>query len=334
MTQRLVFCATAVTILSLSTAAAKPITVYAPWPEEEADWVQEQAVAAGHEVEFVTGGGGQLFDRILAEREKPQADVALGFVDTALAAMKREGLLLAYTPVWADELPVSFRDDEDQMVYKFWQTPIVIAYNADELETDDVPLGWLDLVKPEYAGRYVIGSMNSQSTRAYLAGILSRFTDDSGEVTQDGWDFMRAFFDNGIVAEDFDTKTEALRTRDAVIDLNWLGGAQKYGRDLGYNVAFVDAEGGTPVIADGLAILVGTDQVEQSQAFVDWFGGAEFLAAHAHAFSRIPNLPGALSLVPDDVKANAFSVSPQNLNWDDIGPKLDGWLHIIESEYR
>ncbi|MEM8564224.1 MAG: extracellular solute-binding protein [Pseudomonadota bacterium] len=334
MTRRLVACATALTILSISAAAAESITVYAPWPAEEANWVQERAAAAGHDIDFVTGGGGQLLDRILAERENPQADVAIGFVDTAMAAMKREELFLAFEPIWADELPAAFRDDNDKMVYKFWKTPIVIAYNADELEAADAPTGWLDLVEPEYAGRYVIGSMNSQSTRAYLAGILSRFTDESGEVTQDGWDFMRAFFDNGIVAEDFDSKTEALRNRNAVIDLNWLGGAKNYGKELGYNVAIVDAEGGTPIIADGLGILADTDQVEQSQAFVDWFGSTEFLAAYAHQFGRIPNSPGALTLVPDEVQANATTVSPQTLNWDDIAPKLDGWLQEIESRYR
>ncbi|KPP86636.1 MAG: iron(III) transport system substrate-binding protein [Rhodobacteraceae bacterium HLUCCA08] len=324
----------AVSALGLSAATAEPITVYAPWPADQIDWVAAQAAAAGHEAQFIAGAGGELFDRILAERNNPQADVALGFVDAAMATLKSEGLLLAYEPVWGPDLPEAFRDDADGMVWKFWQTPIVIAYNADTLATEAAPTSWLDLVQPEYQGRYVIGSINWQTTRAYLAGILARFTDENGEVTQEGWDFMTAFYANAIVVEDGDAKTQALASGDAVIDLNWFGGAFNQARDVGYSVTVVDTEGGTPFIADGLGIMAGTDQVEQSQAFVDWFGGAEFMAAYAHQFGRVPNLPQALANAPEQVQINAAMVSPQPLDWDAIAPRLDGWLQTIELEIR
>lgn len=334
MRLKLFLLATAAPALGLTAAAAEPITVYAPWPADQIAWVQEQAAAAGHEVAFIAGGGGELFDRIMAERNNPQADVALGFVDTAMATLKSEGLLQAYKPVWGPALPEAFRDDADKMVYKFWQTPIVIAYNADKLAADAAPTGWLDLTQPEYQGRFVIGSIDWQTTRAYLAGILARFTDEDGEVTQEGWDVMRALYANAIVVEDGDAKTQALASGEAVIDLNWFGGAFNQGRDAGYSVTIVDAEGGTPFIADGLGIMAGTDQLEQSQAFVDWFGGAELMAAYAHQFGRVPNLPEALAMAPEQVQANAAMVSPQPLDWEAIAPRLDGWLQTIELEIR
>ncbi len=324
----------AASALGVSAAAADPITIYAPWPADQIGWVEEQAAAAGHEVAFIAGGGGELFDRILAERNNPQADIALGFVDTAMATLKSEGLLMPYAPVWAADLPAAFRDDDDNMVYKFWQTPIVIAYNADALAPEAAPTSWLDLTQPDYAGRYIIGSINWQTTRAYLAGILARFTDESGDVTEEGWEFMRAFYANAIVVEDGNARAQALASGEAVILLNWFGGAFNVARDVGFSVAIVDTAGGTPFIADGLGILAGTDQADQAQAFVDWFGGADFMAAYADEFGRVPNLPAALAMSPQEVQANAAMVSPQPIDWDAIAPRLDGWLQTIELEIR
>lgn len=164
--------------------------------------------------------------------------------------------------------------------------------------------------------------------------ILARFTDDTGDVTEEGWDFMRAFFANAMLVEDGNARNQALVSGDAAIDLNWFGGAFNVARDVGYAVAIVDSEGGMPFIADGLGIMAGTDQAEQAQIFVDWFGSAEFMAAYAHEFGRVPNLPAALAMAPEEVQANAAMVSPQPLDWDVIAPRLDGWLQTIELEIR
>ena len=121
----------------------------------------------------------------------------------------------------------------------------------------------------------------------------------------------------------------------AVIDLNWFGGAILTRRETsGIRSPSSIRKGGTPFIADALGIMAGTDQVEQSQAFVDWFGGAEFMAAYAHQFGRVPNLPQALANAPEQVQINAAMVSPQPLDWDAIAPRLDGWLQTIELEIR
>lgn len=320
--------------LSAAAVAAEPITIYAPWNAEQSDWVKAEAAAAGHDIAFVLAGGGELYDRLLAERNNPQADIALGFVDASMASLKSEGLLMAFDPAWADDLPEAYRDDADRMVYKFWQTPIVLAYNADRLAADAAPTSWLDLTQPDYAGRYVIGSINWQTTRAYLAGVLARFTDETGEVSEEGWEFMRALYANAIVVEDGDAKTQALASGEAVIDLNWFGGAVNQARDVGYTVTIVDTEGGTPFIADGLGILAGTDQADAAKAFVDWFGGAEFMAAFAHQYGRVPTLPQALAMAPEKVQADAAMVQAQPIDWESIAPRLDGWLQKIELEIR
>lgn len=320
--------------LCLATAAmADPITIYSPQGGERAEWIAEQAEAAGHEVSILNAGGGELFDRLLAEKNNPQADVVFGLVDTSMALLAAEGLFQPYTPAWAEGLPAEY-SDPNALVWKFWQTPIVLGFNADKMSAEDAPTSWLDLTQDQFAGKYVIGSTSWQTTRVYLAGILARFLDENGEVTDEGWDFMRDLYANAIIVNDGDAQTQAFASGDAEITLNWFGGAFRLADAAGFNVQLVDTEGGTPVIAEGIAIMKGTDQLEQAQAFVEWFGSPEFMAAYATQFGQTPAHPDAIAMSPDEVQQNATLVTAQPIDWNAIAPKLDGWLQTIELEIR
>ena len=57
-----------------ATAEAEPLVIYSPQGGERAEWIAEQAAAAGHDIEILNAGGGELFDRLLAEKNNPQAD--------------------------------------------------------------------------------------------------------------------------------------------------------------------------------------------------------------------------------------------------------------------
>lgn len=320
-----------VSALTLATTAmAEPITIYSPQGGERAEWIAEQAEAAGHEVSILNAGGGELYDRLLAEKNNPQADVVFGLVDTSMALLAAEGLFQPYTPAWADGLPAEYADPNG-LVWKFWQTPIVLGINPERITAEDAPQSWLDLTDPEYAGHYVIGGLTSQTTRTYIAGMLARFLDENGEVTDEGWDFMRALYENGLVDVD---KTQVFQSGEAYIDLNWFGGAFRFADEIGYETTLIDTEGGTPVIAEGIAIMDGTDQLEQAQAFVEWFGSPDFMAAYATQFGQTPAHPDAIAMSPEEVQQNATLVTAQPIDWNAIAPKLDGWLQTIELEIR
>lgn len=325
--------AASVLVFAAGAAMAESIVVYSPQGGERGAWIAEQAKAAGHDVKILNAGGGELFDRLIAEKNNPQADVVLGLVDTSMALLKKEGLFQANTPAWAEGLPAQYKD-ADGMVYKFWQTPIVLAYNADRLPADEAPKSWLDLTKDSYKGKYVIGNIAWQTTRVYLAGMLARFLDANGEVNDKGWDFMRSLYANGIVVSDPDAKTQAFKSGEAVVDLNWFGGALKQGADLGYAVTLIDTDGGTPFISEGIALVKGTKKADQAKAFINWWGSADVMAAYAAKFGQTPVHPAALAKSPEAVQKNAKLVTPQAIDWNAIAPKLDRWLQKIELEIR
>lgn len=321
-------------VSSLSSTLAKSLTIYSPQGDERAVWIAEQAQAAGHDMIILTAGGSELFDRILAEKAHPQADVVFGLVDVSMATLKSEGLFQPYEPRWAKELPKAYRDDADHMVYKFWQTPIVIAYNSDVMSAEEAPRSWLDLIKPIYKERYVIGPSTWQTVKVFLVGIFAHFLDEKGEVTEEGWDFMRKFYDNAIVVDSGDAKTAAYINGEAVLDLNWLGGVYRLAKTIGYKPEMVNTEGGTPFITEGIAIMAGTDQLEQAKAFVDWFGSPEFMSAYAKKFEQVPVHPDAIANAPKAIQEKARMLTPQSIDWSAITPRIDGWLQRIELEIK
>ena len=317
-----------------SVVTAETLTVYSPQGEDRAVWITEQAKSAGHDVTILAAGGGNLFDRILAERANPQADVVFGLIDAAMAALKSEGLFQPYEPKWSNGLPEVYRDDADHMVYKFWQTPIVLAYNSDALAAADAPKSWLDLIEDRYTGKYVIGPTTWQTTKSYLVGMLLRFVNEDGEITDEGWNFMQKLYDNAIVVDSGDSKTAAFVNNEAIIDLNWFGGVGRQAENVGYNAVMVNTEGGTPFISEGIAIMVGTDQLDDAKAFVDWFGSPEFMAAYAAKFGQAPVHPDAITAAPEVVQKNAALLEPQPIDWDAVAPMIDAWIQRIELEIK
>ncbi|WP_046118783.1 extracellular solute-binding protein [Sinorhizobium sp. BJ1] len=327
------FASAAILVTAACPALADALTIYSPQGGERGQWIAEQAKAAGHDIKLLNAGGGELYDRLIAEENNPQADVVLGMVDTSMALLKKEGLFQPYSPSWAKSLPAQYKDAEG-MVHKFWQTPIVLAYYPDRLPEGEAPKSWLDLTKDDYAGKYVIGPTAAQTTRMYLAGILVRFLNANGEVSNDGWDFLSRFYAQGVIANDADSQLEAFKASRASIDLNWLGGAFERATDLGATVQVIDTDGGTPVISEGVGIMAGTDQLDNAKAFVEWWGSAEVMAAYAARFGQVPVLPEALAKSPPAVQENARLVKAQPIDWDAVAPKLDGWLQKIELEIR
>ncbi|MFK3781469.1 extracellular solute-binding protein [Agrobacterium sp. NPDC089420] len=325
--------AATIAVASIFPASAATLTVYSPQGDQRAIWIKERAKAAGHDITILNAGGGELFDRLMAEKNNPQADVVLGMVDTSMALMKKAALFQAYSPVWATELPAGY-NDVDGMVHKFWQTPIVLGYYPDTLGELTPPKSWLDLTKDQYKGKYVIGSTAAQTTRIYLAGMLARFLDENGDVTPAGWDFMTKLYNNAIVVNDGDALLQAYKSKEATITLNWLGGALKQSQDLGLPIKIIDTEGGTPFISEGVAIVAGTKHLVEAKAFIDWFGSKEVMAAYAEKFGQVPALPAALARSPAKVQELAKIVKPQPINWDAIAPKLDAWLQRIELDIR
>ena len=101
------------------------------------------------EIEFLDMGSREIFERVRAERNRPQADLWWGAAHTTFKSAAEENLLAPYKPSWADKVSSSSRDAQDRW-YGTYETPEVIVYNADAVKAEEAPRDWDDILDPRW----------------------------------------------------------------------------------------------------------------------------------------------------------------------------------------
>ncbi|MBS7701746.1 extracellular solute-binding protein [Chelatococcus asaccharovorans] len=310
---------------------AKPLTIYSPQGgDERGTFIAQKAKEAGLDVQFLGGGGGELFDRLVAEKSNPQADLVLGLTQPSMYALKAQGMFATFVPTWAAALGPDFKDADGDF-HMFWQTPIVLAYKTDGMTGIQVPKSWLDLAKPEYKDKFTVGAINGQTTRMILAGLLWRFTDPkTGEISKEGWDLLKAVYANSRVLPEGTDYWKTVASGQMPVILSWYGGVVNNAAKNKIPISFVDTEGGTPIVAESVGIIKGTHELEQAKKFVEWFGTPAFMAEYAVRFNQAPAHPEALAKAPEAIRAGVSQFHPQPIDWAVAASKLNGWLENIQ----
>ncbi|MCR9196540.1 MAG: extracellular solute-binding protein [Hyphomonas sp.] len=327
----LVLSGAAVVALTGATAAqAESLIVYTPQSPDRLEVIEQLAEEKlGFDIEFVNMGGGAVYDRILAERNNPQADVIFGLIDFLTAGLKREGLLEQHTLEALEGLPDIYKDP-DGYFYGYRQTPITLSFNADVLSEEEAPTSWEELSDPKWEGKFMIGAMTWQTTRAILSGLFTRQLGDDGEVTDAGWEWFEAFYNNAIVFEDGMNRSEMIASGQTPLSLNHFLGVQRDAEDGGYAYQYINTEGGTPIVVERNAIIAGTDMMDEALAFLEYIQSVEFQIENAERFGVIPVHPDAIAAAPEEVRANAELLEQQVIDWDLMAAQLDGWMERIQ----
>lgn len=323
-------CLTAACLTTASMVHADPLVVYTPQSPDRLEAIEvyvEELV--DFDVQFINMGGGEVYDRVLAERNNPQADVIFGLIDFLTAGLKLEGLLEPYSLDALEGLPDIYRDP-DGYFYGYRQTPITVSYNADLLAAADAPTSWEQLADPEWEGRFMIGAMTWQTTRAILAGLFTRQIDAQGEMTEAGWDWFERFYANAVIYEDGMNRAELLASGENVVSLNHFQGVQGDAANGGFAYEYVNTAGGTPIVVERNAIIAGTENVEEALAFLEIVHSVDFQVWNAETFGVIPVHPEAIARSPEDIRASASLLDPQPIDWDLMARNLDAWLERIQ----
>lgn len=315
-------------------AGEKKLVIYSPQADKDrGEWFLTKCKeATGIDVEFLNTGGGELEERLIAEKQNPQADVVFGLGQLAMNNLKAKDVLEPYVPAWADGLEEVYKD-KDGAFHCFWQTPIVIGYNTDFIKAEEAPKSWLDLDKPEYKEMFTIGSLKSQTTRSIIAGILWNYYDEAtGEITQEGWDKLTGIYANTQTLPSGSDAWQMVKEGKTPLVLNWFGGVKSNTAKNEIPIDYVVPENGTPIVSEGIGIVKGSDDIEVAKEFVEWFGSPEVMAEYANTFGQAPAHPEAIALCNDEIKADATKFKAQNINWEVASQQMNDWLTKIELE--
>lgn len=321
-------------ILTLFSCGTDKIVVYTNNGNNgREEFLTSYAKENGFDIQVVTGGGADISNRLIAEKNKPLADVIFGLSPLEYEKLKKHDILEKYIPSWANEVPEGFSDKEGYY-NAITIAPLLAIYNPDKVPV--VPKDWVDLAtNPIFKGKYGLLGLEGGTGKIIYASIVSRYRDDNGElkISKEGWNVVRQLFENGVMIvgdEDFYGK---LVTGERPITMIWGAGKIQRDKSFNYNSSIMKPEIGMPFVVAQLSLVKGSKKSEEAKRFIDWLGSAEVQTVWAQKFGTMPAIPKALENSPEENKALLRESKIQELDWEFISENIDSWVEKATLQY-
>lgn len=276
--KRLLCLALMVLLLLSGCAQGTDVSAFAPGEEERlviytshkeevyGPIIKEFQQRTGIWVEVVTGGSGELLERIAMEAEggQPACDLMFGGGVESLAAY--EDCFEPCTPEGVENLR-GVGLSEEGLWTPFSSLPLVLIYNT-RLVSEGELTGWADLLDPRWKGRIAFADP-TVSGSSYTAA-LTLFSCIEG----DDWDILAALvynLDGGALPDSGDV-VESVRSGSRYIGVTLEETALK---QRSPELGIVYPAEGTSAVPDGCALIKGAKHAENARAFLDFVLGRD-----------------------------------------------------------
>lgn len=300
------------------------------------EWLKEKAAEAGFNIEYVDAGGGELENRLIAEKNNPIADIVFGLNTMTFEKFKQHDLLEQFVPTWAGEITEGL-NDKDGYYHSLVKQAILLIYNSDLYNEETAPKDWIDLwTKEEYYGKYEVPTkLSAGTTRVVLSGILTRYVDPNGElgISEEGWNQIKAYFANGSRAVEGEDFYANLASGKTPMGQMWSSGIVSREEQYGVKAGMVNPSIGVPYVVEQIGIVKGSKKVETAKEFINWFGTADIQGQWAEEFSTMPANENAMDKASDTNKFLSENYKVQDIDWTFVTENIDEWMEKIELEY-
>lgn len=249
------------------------LVLYTSTPTDQVDfYVKAFEEKTGIKTEIITGGTGDLLNRVKAEAGRPQGDILWGGSSTTGGS--EPDLFVPYTPPEASQIDPAFLDPAGYNA-PFDAFTMVIVYNKNLVSAEDAPKTWADLADPKWKGKVRYANPASSSS-SYAALVNWKLIG--------GWEFVEKLVPNFIIDQSSSAPFTAVGQGEAELGVAYEEGAYRY-LDSG-NVGIVYPADGVVLLPGGLFVIKDGPNpdaakqfadfmlaVEQEQALVDFFPG-------------------------------------------------------------
>ncbi len=267
-----------------------------------------------------------LVTRLLAERERPRADVFWNNEVAQTIVLKHSGLLAAYHAPRAADIPTQYKDADGHWT-GFAARARVLVYNKDRVAAP--PLSILDLAKPEWSGRAAMAIPLFGTTATHAAALSAAW----------GEERMRGFFQalranevaflpgNGAVVD----RVAAGEYSIGLTDTDDVNGAMLDGRPVAWLLPDQEEGGlGTLLLPNTVALIAGAPNAIGGQRLIDHLLSPT--VEEALAASRALQVPlGTKATRPPAVEAIA-GAKTMAVTFDAIATAMDptaNWLREV-----
>src|SRR5688500_11623307 len=237
-----------------------------------------------------------LANRLLAEKDNPQADVFWSNEPVRTLVLKERGVLAPYQSPAAADIPVTFKDVAG-MWTGFSARVRVIAYNTAQVTESDAPKSVLDLADPKWKGQVAIADPRFGSTSFHVAALYVTLGDEKAD------DFFRRLKANGvkIVAGNSVVRDMVVRgeVKVGLTDTDDVNVAVQQGAPIA--MVMPDKDGmGVPMMPNLVSMIAGAQHPAQARPMIDYLLSPDVEAALAKSEAvQIPlrsSVPGPANL--------------------------------------
>ncbi len=239
--------------------------------------VEEFQARTGIWAEVVTGGTGELLDRIWKEKTSPQADVMFGGGVESLLAYAS-----CFEPYLCSDVS-RFKPGLVQgegLYTPFSSLPFVLIYNTRLVTPGDLT-GWADLLDSRWKGRIAFADP-AISGSSYTAAVTML-----SALPGDRWENLSSFYANldSIVLEDSGDVTGKVASGSLSIGIT-LEQTALTAMAQGAGIGIVYPEEGTSILPDATALIAGAAHRENALAFLEFVQGTDVQELVVNRFSR------------------------------------------------
>ncbi|MFH1739079.1 MAG: extracellular solute-binding protein [bacterium] len=282
-----------------------------------------------------------ILQQLLDEKTTPSCDVWWGGSTLMFMKAKEEGLLdTCPRAEVAAYLHIDHRDPQYYWLAAFL-SPVVIIYNQQRVPAHEAPKDWDDLLDPKWKGKIIIRDpLTSESMQIILSALIYRFYRETGSPDA-GYDWLRKL-DTNIFAYADSTEgffAELNTVTDATVGVWLLPDVALQRRRYDYRIDYVIPESGTPVLAEGVALVRGSQRMETAKTFIDFITSREsqlHLADPASGYYRIPSRNDMKEVLPEwlrDVDIDSM-LKAMPIDWNVIQQNQAEWVAYWKQNIR
>jgi iron(III) transport system substrate-binding protein len=215
-----------------------------------------------------------LTSRLVAEKDRPQADVFWSSDTSRAVALVDREIAEAYSSPSAKEIPDRYKSPAGLWT-GFAARIRVLLYNTEQVKESEAPRSILDLAKPAWKGRFAIANPHFGTTSFHVAALFAKWGDARAA------EFLQRLHANGsvIAAGNADVKDRVADGRVAVGILDEDDAIVALREKKPVALVIPDQDGpsalGTPLMPNAALLVRGAPHPEEGRRFIDFLVSAE-----------------------------------------------------------
>ncbi|MBU6391105.1 MAG: extracellular solute-binding protein [Planctomycetota bacterium] len=258
-----------------------------------------------------------LVNRLIAEKDNPQADVFWSNDPVRPVLLQIKGLTTPYVSSVAADIPSIYKDVDGHWT-GFSARARIILYNTNLVNMDERPLSIFDLVKPKWRGQVAIANPLFGTTSIHMAALFIALGDEKAKK------FLNDLKANGVKIVSSNSEVKRLVARGEVkmgiTDTDDAHMAVKEG--VPAKEVFPDQSTiGTFIIPDMVSLIKNSRNQENGKKLIDYLVSSTVERSLAWAPCAHMPLRYGIKTPPDVLTLDA--VKGMNINYPDVAAKLE-----------